>query len=195
MTSLSAWLPPVLWMAAIMWFSSATFSAARTGSILEPLLAGLAPWLGPSGVALLHAAVRKGAHLTTYAILAALWLRALVQGRSLRPRPAAWIALSVSLLWAFLDEAHQATVPERTASAADVAIDGVGALVALGVAPRGWRQSLDLATGALLWIAAAGGTAALLLNVSAGVSPGVLWLTVPAAALALLVRRLWRGGD
>jgi hypothetical protein len=49
-------------------------------------------------------------------------------------------------------------------------------------------------TGALLWTAAVGGAALLAVNLFAGVASGLLWLTVPAAALVLALARRRRRG-
>ena len=185
----SYWLPPVVWMAVIMAFSSATFSAESTGGLLDPLLRWLAPWLTEAHVDAIHVLGRKGAHATEYAILAVLWFRAFAKGRGVLPRRSAWMALGISLAWAFLDEAHQATLPARTASAGDVVIDGTGAVLALVGARVGWRRSADRATAVLLWLAALGGAGALLLNAFAGVPSGLLWLTTPMALLGLVLRR------
>lgn len=186
------WLPPVLWMAVIMWLSSDAGSAERTASWLQPILRALAPWATPDQLEAMHGFVRKGAHLTEYAILAALWFRAFARGRDLGARAAEWLAFSISLAWALLDEAHQATLLTRTASAADVVIDSAGALIALLLARLGWRAVADRATALLLWMAAGGGGGALVVNAFAGVPSGALWLTVLAAALLLLARHRLR---
>jgi len=185
------WLPPVLWMALIMWLSSDTASAAHTASWLLPILHALAPWATPAQLEAMHALIRKGAHLTEYAILAALWLRALIRGRAVRPSAAAAIAFAISLAWAILDEVHQSFVPSRTASPTDVAIDGMGALLAVVVGRLGWRRAAERATVLLLWFAAGGGGVALAVNALTGVPSGMLWLTTPLAAFGLLGRRLW----
>ena len=184
----SYWLPPVVWMAVIMAFSSASFSAEHTEGFLHPVLRWLAPWLTEAHIEATHVLGRKGGHVLEYAILAALWFRAFARGRGLPARPSAWIALGISLAWALLDEAHQATLAARTGSGIDVVIDAAGAVLALVVARTGWRRSADRATGITLWLAAVGGAAALVLNAAAGVSSGVLWLTAPLAAVGLLVR-------
>ncbi|PYM71817.1 MAG: hypothetical protein DME03_19055, partial [Candidatus Rokuibacteriota bacterium] len=93
---LKYWLPPVLWMAVIVGFSSDAASSPRTESWLLPILRGLAPWATSAQLEALHWLVRKIAHLSEYAILAALWLRALVRGRGLSPRNAGLIALAIS---------------------------------------------------------------------------------------------------
>lgn len=96
----SAWLPVLVWAAVIFTFSSI-------------------PHLGTS-LGIWDTILRKGAHVTEYAILGALLLRAL--GRS----PAAFLA---GVAYAVTDEAHQHFVPGRHASPIDVAIDSVGVLI------------------------------------------------------------------
>ncbi len=183
------WVPPIVWMAVMFWLSTDAGSAEHTSWILLPLLRRLLPWATPGELDAVHLLVRKSGHLSEYALLAALWFRAFRRGRGLSPRASAWVALALSLGWAFLEEWHQATLLTRTPSAADVALDGLGALAALAAARLGWRAAVDAATGALLWLALVGGAAAIALNVWAGVPGRALWLTTPLAALVLLVRR------
>src|SRR5204863_1924637 len=73
---LAPWVPPVAWTAVVLAFSSDTFSAHNTGSVVAPLLAWLLPWLAPSTIDTIHGLLRKSAHVTEYAVLAALWWRA-----------------------------------------------------------------------------------------------------------------------
>lgn len=184
------WLPPVFWMGVILALSSDTGSAEQTTRLLLPLLQWLLPWATPAQLDPVHLLARKTGHLVEYAVLAALWFRAFARGRGLAPRASSWLALAISLAWAFLDEWHQSTLFSRTGSAWDVAIDGVGAVAALAAARLGWRAAVDLATAILLWIAAIGGAAVLAVNAFTGVASGILWLTAPAAAAGLLARRL-----
>src|SRR5438876_1162821 len=123
------------------------------------------------------------------AVMAALWFVALTRERGLAPRRAAWLAFLVAVGWAFFDELHQATEPSRTASAMDVAIDAMGALAASTIGRHGWGRALDVASAGFLWVAAAGGAVVMALDLASGVAPGVLWLTVPAAMVALVLRR------
>jgi hypothetical protein len=46
-----------------------------------------------------------------------------------------------------------------------------------------------MAAGVSLWTVAAGGALIIAVDLGRGVSSGVLWLTVPAATLALTLRR------
>jgi VanZ family protein len=72
--------------------------------------------------------LRKCAHMTEYAILAVLLLRAL--GRELP-------AFALGAAYAASDELHQHCVRGRHASPVDVAIDAVGLLIGLAV----WRRA------------------------------------------------------
>ncbi len=175
----------------IMWFSTGDFSADHTGSVIRPLLQWVLPWASPGQIAALHALVRKTAHVTEYAVLAALWFVALTRERRWSVRTAAWVALFVSIGWACLDELHQATEPSRTSSVADVGFDTAGALVASSVARLGWRRAIGGLTVALLWTAAVGGALVIAINLASGVASGVLWVTVPVASALLLLRRRW----
>jgi VanZ family protein len=182
-------MPVAGWMAVIFWFSTGSFSADDTGAVLRPVLHALLPWFSDIQVDVAHEAIRKCAHLTEYGILALLWLRA-VRREGLPARRAALIAMVAAVLYAALDEFHQTFEPSRTPSPIDVTIDSLGAAIALLVAHVGWRRCADAASGILLWAAAVGGALILIVNAAAGVHSGILWLTVPAAALLLLVR--WR---
>jgi VanZ family protein len=99
---LTVWLPVVAWAAVIF-----------TLSAIPSLSTGLGTW---------DTILRKGAHVTEYAVLGALLYRAL--GRE----P---LALAVGIAYAATDELHQYFVRGRHASPVDVAIDAVG--VALGM--------------------------------------------------------------
>ncbi|TML14417.1 MAG: VanZ family protein [Actinobacteria bacterium] len=99
---LTVWLPVVAWAAVIFAFSS-----------VPHLGTGLGTW---------DTVLRKGAHVTEYAVLGALLYRALVREA---------IALAAGIAYAATDELHQHFVQGRHASPVDVAIDAVG--VALGM--------------------------------------------------------------
>ncbi len=96
------WAPVVIWAALIFALSS-----------VPSLSTGLGTW---------DTILRKGAHLTEYAILGALLMRAL--GRELP-------ALLVGLAYAVTDEIHQHFVRGRHASPFDVAFDATGLAIGL----------------------------------------------------------------
>jgi VanZ family protein len=190
---LVTWIPAVIWTVLVLGFSSGEFSAENTGSILGPLLVWLFPWLTPDQIGAIHGLVRKTAHVTEYGILAMLWFRTLTRGAGLRVPTAVWLALAISVVTAIVDESHQATIPSRTGSAADVLLDSFGAAAALVPACLGWRWAVGATTGVLLWIAVIGGLLALTLDLAVGAHGGVLWVTIPIAG-ALIVYR-WRRSD
>ena len=97
------WLPVVAWAALIFALSS---------------VPDLGTGLGGGDLVL-----RKLAHAAEYAVLGALLVRAVAQPR---------LAFVLGTLYASSDELHQAFVPGRMGSPADVAIDALG--VACGVA-------------------------------------------------------------
>ena len=189
-----AWLLPVAWMGLILVLSTDAGSAERTGGLLIPLLYWALPWITPSQVDAFHLLVRKAAHFTEYAVLAALWFRALARNPSRAPGTAAWLALAIGITWAILDEVHQSFVVSRGASVADVVLDTAGAATAAALARWGWRAVDATATG-LLWVAGGGGAVALGLNLHAGVPSGVLWVSVPAAVVTLVLRRWARAPE
>jgi VanZ family protein len=100
--ALSLWLPVIVWAAVIFLFSS-----------IPSLGTGLGVW---------DTILRKGAHMTEYAILGVLLLRAL--GRELP-------ALAVGIAYAITDEIHQHFVRGRHASPIDVLIDTAGVSIGL----------------------------------------------------------------
>lgn len=129
-TPVVLWLPPFLWMAVILWFSSGDFSADQTGSFLLPVLRWLAPWATDAQLEVAHRGIRHTAHAVEYGILAVLWFRALIRSLSAHPWPAGGLAIAVAVVWACVDEWHQSTIPSRTASIWDVLLDAAGATAA-----------------------------------------------------------------
>ena len=105
--ALSLWLPVMIWAAVIFAFSS-----------IPSLGTGLGAW---------DTILRKGAHMTEYAILGLLLLRAL--GRELP-------ALALGMGYAITDEIHQHFVGGRHASPVDVLIDTAGVAIGIFVLSR-----------------------------------------------------------
>lgn len=180
-------------MAVILGFSSSGFSAEHTGGILQTILGWIWPTATTAQLAWAHALVRKMAHVVEYAVLGTLWFRTLVHAAPARPGRAAALAVVIAAGWAVVDETHQATLPTRTGSPLDVALDTAGAGAAVLAARIGWAVGGDLAATALLWLVAVGGVAVIGVDILGGVDAGSLWVTVPAAGAILLVR-WWRPG-
>lgn len=121
-TWLRLWLPPLVLMAVIFYLSD------------RPDLS--------SGLGIADVVGRKVVHAVEYALLCALWWRAL------RPaaggRVALVASLAVSILYAVSDEIHQSFVPGRTGTPIDVSIDAVGASLAALVIRRRERRPAGL---------------------------------------------------
>ena len=104
---LTVWLPVFAWAAVIFAFSS-----------IPSLSSGLGEW---------DTVLRKGAHITEYAILGALLYRALgVEA----------LALAIGIAYAATDELHQHFVRGRHAAFLDILIDAVGVTIGVYVYHR-----------------------------------------------------------
>lgn len=101
------WLPPLAWMGLIFYLSA----QPDLPRVPEPLL---------------DLILKKAAHAFVYAVLAALWQRAL--NRRVGGAPLPWL---IAVLYAITDEIHQTFVPGRHGRATDVLIDGMGAAAGL----------------------------------------------------------------
>jgi len=118
----------------MFWLSTDTFAAEHTGVVRWRVLRTLAPGVTDEQYALLHFYTRKTAHLTEYAILALLLLRACRAGAA-----AAWhwrwatLAFLLVAVHAVLDEYHQAFTQSRTGSVYDSLLDMSGGLMALAL--------------------------------------------------------------
>jgi VanZ family protein len=104
---ISRWLPVLVWAGVIFALSS-----------IPSLNSGLGTW---------DTVLRKGAHMTEYAVLAVLLVRA--------TGSYAW-AFALAVAYAATDEVHQLFVRGRHGSPIDVGIDAVGAFVGLAL----WRR-------------------------------------------------------
>ena len=126
-----AWLAVALWIAVILAFSSEEFGAQQTAGILGPLLRWLFPQLDTAEFLRLHFLVRKGAHLTEYALLGLLGFRALRLSLALPPPRVALLGFALVVAVAATDEFRQSLVPYRSSSIYDVALDAVGGALGL----------------------------------------------------------------
>ena len=124
------WLPVLAWMIFIFIGSTDLLSAEHTSRFIGPFLHWFAPDVSDATVASIQLVVRKCAHLTEYAILAALLYRAFRQNQQRVGRAFA-VSFFIAAVYAALDEFHQSFVASRTASPWDVLIDCVGALASV----------------------------------------------------------------
>ena len=112
LSSLPRWLrdfvPLILWMALIFWFSSQSVLVDIESDANEKL-------------------IYKTAHITVYAVLAWLWWRALAARREVSWSILLW-ALLFTVFYGISDEIHQLFVPGRHGQITDVFFDTAGAL-------------------------------------------------------------------
>src|SRR6266480_5083067 len=127
------WMPVLIWLALIYVGSTDLMSAEHTSRFLGPFLRWLKPDVTADAIAKVQLFLRKVAHLTEYAILAALLWRAVYSGTNLKIKISTLFVTvwAVSTLIAIADEFHQSLVASRTASIGDVRIDMIGAVVGL----------------------------------------------------------------
>lgn len=132
---LPRWLPVVIWMAIIFVGSTDLLSTERTSRFIGPLLRWFKPDISNEMIKRVQTVVRKGGHISEYAVLAVLCWRALSfgamrDGRLWSSRRAA-LAFAIAVCYAAADEVHQAHVSSRLGSPWDVLIDAIGAAVGL----------------------------------------------------------------
>jgi VanZ family protein len=107
-TYFSKWLPPLLMMLVIFWFSAQPASELPTFDWAE-------------------SAIKKGGHMIGYGLLALAYWRAFDFREEKR-----WLAWLLAVLYAATDELHQSFVPGRNPWIWDVVVfDNLGALIAL----------------------------------------------------------------
>jgi VanZ family protein len=127
---LRSWWPALLWAAVIFTLSTDTFSAAHTGSIIEPVLRRLFRSLSRHQIHEIHYFIRKTAHFTEYFVFYLLLFRGARGDRKGWHWTWGLVALSIAAGYSALDEIHQAFVVSRTASPWDSFLDSIGASVA-----------------------------------------------------------------
>lgn len=137
-------LPVLLWLIIVFFMSTKAGGASHTNSALDGLLARFFPTLSASlsfaQRDAIHYYTRKAAHITEYAVLGLLMMRALRLSLRRLPPGALWgMAWLLATLYAATDEYHQVFVPGRTPKVTDVMLDSVGALVGVGVMAA-WQQ-------------------------------------------------------
>ncbi len=108
------YLPPLVWMAVIFWFSS------HQRLQVSPVFA-------------VQFAIFKTLHVIEYALLSALWVRALRYSTDWKLKTVLMVAVGITIVYAVSDEVHQSFVPTREAAPRDVVIDVVGACIGAGI--------------------------------------------------------------
>ncbi|MFN8463744.1 MAG: VanZ family protein [Anaerolineales bacterium] len=107
------WLPALLTMAVIFWFSSQPSSELPNFGLVDRI-------------------IKKSGHVFEYAVLA-FWVWYALEFRVNRR----WLAWLIAILYAATDEYHQSFVHGRFPSVWDVMIfDNAGALISLWIARR-----------------------------------------------------------
>jgi VanZ family protein len=121
------WAPAIVCAILIWVLSTEHFSSAATSRVIEPILRWLFSSASKHTIRLIHHFIRKAAHVTEYAIFSVMLFR------SLRGKQSGWRltwmveALAAAVVYACLDEVHQAFVPGREASIYDSMLDSAGA--------------------------------------------------------------------
>ncbi len=127
------YLPVLLWMALIGVFSTNTFSGNLTLRLLRALMEFFDWEIARETLLQINLIVRKLAHITEFFILTLLVWRA---ERKEMQRLWNWgwglATLALVVGTAAMDEAHQVMRQLRTGSVADIGIDAIGAVLALG---------------------------------------------------------------
>jgi VanZ family protein len=124
------WLPAFALMALIFFSSSIPDTGIQTSFSSKPLVI---PSFGAA-----NKLIKKTSHAFFYGILALSYLFAL-QKDTQRNRK---LALLLTFLYAISDEVHQLFVPTRGASFLDIAIDSLGAWIALFILKKPNSKSL-----------------------------------------------------
>jgi VanZ family protein len=128
------WVLLLAWMFLIFAGSTDLMSSQHTSRFLVPFLLWLDPHISLKTIELVQLIIRKTGHVTEYAMLAALLWRVLRHQWPLVRRNfwrAATVALTLAMIFATTDEFHQSFYPSRGATAHDVVIDTLGAIVGL----------------------------------------------------------------
>ena len=144
-----AWWPAMVWAGVIFSLSTDSFSAEKTGTILEPILRWFMPAMPRELFEAIHYVIRKSAHFTEYFIFCLLIYRGVRGGRGGWRWTWGIAALFCAAGYSILDEIHQAFVASRTASAYDSLLDSTGAFVAFAVLWLWFRVRRARANGLL----------------------------------------------
>jgi VanZ family protein len=140
---LSAFGPVLIWVGVILFLSGSQGSAEQTSLIIGPLLKWLFPGMAPETLAFCHGVIRKFAHLSVYAVLAAAGIRALfLAGPQMLRRIWPVSVFALVIIVATIDEINQSTLAARTGSPYDVLLDCIGGTIVIASVTvyRWWRS-------------------------------------------------------
>ena len=142
-TFLKYWLPVVLLMTLMAGMSTGLGQVSNSSRIIGPILHWFVPDISPEMEGRIVFLIRKNAHVTEYAMLAALVWRALrkpLRG-DLRPWSAktACQAVLFAACFATTDEIHQSFYPTRQGQVSDVVLDTFGASLGITLVWIVWR--------------------------------------------------------
>jgi VanZ family protein len=126
------WAVTLAWAALIFYLSTRTFNPSFSRALLAWTVQLLHLHVSSGTFGLLHASLRKLAHLVEYAIFALLLygLPGEESQKFWRPRRAIFCILIASA-YSLTDEVHQLFVPGRHASLFDSGLDTTGAALAM----------------------------------------------------------------
>ena len=127
---LEYWIPLLLWLLLIFFFSTDIFSSDETSDFIVPLLTFFFPGLSPQQIDFWHGVIRKCGHITEYFILAGFVYRSLKYDQPDLVQVNVRAVLFV-LGVALLDEFHQGLTVSRSPSIVDVGYDCLGGVWAL----------------------------------------------------------------
>jgi VanZ family protein len=126
------WSTTLAWAGLIFYLSTGTFGGSFTEWLLTEVLRILHLTISDRTFAVLHFLLRKGAHLTEYAIFALLLYSSLLKDETEAWRPrTALVSVLITGLYSLSDEFHQSFVPGRGPSLKDCALDTAGAILAM----------------------------------------------------------------
>lgn len=125
------WIPTLVWLVVLAWFSTDAFSADHTGSILLKVIHAVYGNISLEAIQRINFVVRKSAHFFSYGFLSCV---AFFAWRATFPNVKPWLlrwsglAVLMSLVAGSGDEIHQTFVASRTPSTHDVMIDVAGGI-------------------------------------------------------------------
>ncbi|MEJ6952485.1 VanZ family protein [Natronospora cellulosivora (SeqCode)] len=131
-----AWLAVILWMGLIFYLSSQAAEESRELSIgITQIIANFFETVFPFlefDINSFHHFIRKAAHFSAYFVLGVLLINAFrISGISMLN--CVLSAISLSVLYAVVDEVHQIYVPGRVGDIRDIMIDSVGAIFGISL--------------------------------------------------------------